>query len=587
MKKKISFDKSHFIPLYLGITGHRDIRNEDRIILKEKIKDFILANQKQCPNSPVIILTPLAEGADRIAAEAAIECNVEFFAVLPMPIEEYKLDFMKPGSIEEFNRLVDMASMIIELPIQDGITLIDIRNNNEKRNEQYYQSGLFIARHCHTLIALWDGTNTGKKGGTSDVVRLKKSGIPGKFEDTSKKLHHQQTGPIYHIVTPRLSNAVPKFPFKVNINFPTHLGTDKAKAEKKDRQMLEHIDAYNKDIIKYESKLKAKINRSANKLTKDDAGIYNQQLLHSIALKHAVTSEMASLFQKRRFLALKVLLSLVVLSFLFLHINAEFFHNPLILLLYPVTMGIGAIWFSIARKKHFENKHEDYRALAEAYRIQFFLIACGKQDNVSDQYLKRHRGELEWVLYTLRTTFLFNLSSIHNPSVADYDYKIKVFNFLKKNWVDHQLEYFNDNTIKHSAASKKWETWASRSFISAIISALLLSIVSLYAEIIYADFKFFEAAMHSILACFTSVFLVLAAALHGYSDKMVFAEQSRNYQQMAQLFELASNKLTHAIETNDILEANDIIVELAQEALIENGDWLLLHRTRPMEIPKG
>ena len=56
---------------------------------------------------------------------------------------------------------------------------------------------------------------------------------------------------------------------------------------------------------------------------------------------------------------------------------------------------------------------------------------------------------------------------------------------------------------------------------------------------------------------------------------------------MAQLFQMASEKLCYAIEAKDEIVANDIILELAQEALLENGDWLLLHRSRPLEIPKG
>ena len=53
------------------------------------------------------------------------------------------------------------------------------------------------------------------------------------------------------------------------------------------------------------------------------------------------------------------------------------------------------------------------------------------------------------------------------------------------------------------------------------------------------------------------------------------------------LFQLAYEKLNQAIEANDKSDANDIISELAQEALLENGDWLLMHWSRPLEIPKG
>ena len=33
--------------------------------------------------------------------------------------------------------------------------------------------------------------------------------------------------------------------------------------------------------------------------------------------------------------------------------------------------------------------------------------------------------------------------------------------------------------------------------------------------------------------------------------------------------------------------ADELLRELGKEALIENGDWVLLHRERPIDIPKG
>jgi hypothetical protein len=38
--------------------------------------------------------------------------------------------------------------------------------------------------------------------------------------------------------------------------------------------------------------------------------------------------------------------------------------------------------------------------------------------------------------------------------------------------------------------------------------------------------------------------------------------------------------------TNDWAAAQRVLAELGREALAEHGDWLLLHRERPMEMPK-
>ena len=86
MMEELQFANSDsLIPLYIGITGHRDIFEKDQTRLKSMIRDFIESKKKKCPHTPVVVLTPLAEGADRLAATAAIESGTDFIAALPMP----------------------------------------------------------------------------------------------------------------------------------------------------------------------------------------------------------------------------------------------------------------------------------------------------------------------------------------------------------------------------------------------------------------------------------------------------------------------------------------------------------------------
>ena len=137
-----------------------------------------------------------------------------------------------------------------------------------------------------------------------------------------------------------------------------------------------------------------------------------QKIPGSIARFQAITDLLATYFQTRRFFALKVLLVLTVIAFMFFQAYAEFWHNrPLLLLLYPLTMGIGALWFLNANRRHYEQKHEDYRALSEAYRVQQYLDYAKIRANVSEYYLQKHKGELEWVIYALRATLLKSTSS--------------------------------------------------------------------------------------------------------------------------------------------------------------------------------
>src|SRR5437016_2401877 len=62
--------------------------------------------------APIIGLSSLAEGADRLVARVALAYGAKLIAPLPMPPDEYRRDFepgLKPTAAEEFDRLKDQA----------------------------------------------------------------------------------------------------------------------------------------------------------------------------------------------------------------------------------------------------------------------------------------------------------------------------------------------------------------------------------------------------------------------------------------------------------------------------------------------
>lgn len=92
------------LPLVLGITGHRDLREEDREALEAFVGGVFTDLRARYPRTPLTLLSPLAEGADRLAARVALESGVRLIVPLPMPRELYERDF--PTSRAEFDRLL-------------------------------------------------------------------------------------------------------------------------------------------------------------------------------------------------------------------------------------------------------------------------------------------------------------------------------------------------------------------------------------------------------------------------------------------------------------------------------------------------
>jgi hypothetical protein len=92
---------------------------------------------------------------------------------------------------------------------------------------------------------------------------------------------------------------------------------------------------------------------------------------------------------------------------------------------------------------------------------------------------------------------------------------------------------------------------------------------------------------HGWLALAITMPAVFGALLHGYTEKQALSEHVKQYDRMSVLFANAKQRLGEALDSESLHEARLLLRELGREALAENGDWVLLHRQRPLEIPQA
>src|SRR5258708_37592906 len=95
--------KPALLPLVIGFTGHREFRTEDIQFIEQKVREVFSGLREKYPSTPLILLTSLAEGADRIAAHIAIEAGIALIAPLPLRPAVYQTDFLTDHSTEELD----------------------------------------------------------------------------------------------------------------------------------------------------------------------------------------------------------------------------------------------------------------------------------------------------------------------------------------------------------------------------------------------------------------------------------------------------------------------------------------------------
>lgn len=161
--------------LSIGVTGHRDLVEDERPALELRVRALFDDLSASYPDLDLQLLTALAEGADRLVAQVAIQLGIPLVAILPMEQAEYEKDFETAESLAEFRSMLSKAQQTITLSMASG-------EGSLGRDSQYAQLGLFISNHCQVLLTLWDGKPFNAVGGTAQVVNYHLTGVMDGFE---------------------------------------------------------------------------------------------------------------------------------------------------------------------------------------------------------------------------------------------------------------------------------------------------------------------------------------------------------------------------------------------------------------------
>ncbi|MDE7452871.1 MAG: hypothetical protein K2N22_00500 [Clostridia bacterium] len=145
-------------PVVVGVTGHRNIVEEDKPAIKAQVIEALKEILALCENRPVVMLNAFAQGADMLCAEAAFELGIEVRAVLPCEKERYinSFDDQKDKS-KLFAYLEKTSEQFVSPDIEKCKERYKKAVNMDDESYEYRQLGIYMAEQSHILIALWDG----------------------------------------------------------------------------------------------------------------------------------------------------------------------------------------------------------------------------------------------------------------------------------------------------------------------------------------------------------------------------------------------------------------------------------------------
>ena len=541
------------IPFTIGVTGHRRIAASCTAKVEAAVLSVLEGVRAKAPDAPLLLLTGLAEGADRLVARLAVErFDAELVAVLPRAADDYRQDFATAESKAEFDRLLGSARLVVTPPVGAG---------HAEPTDGYLWAGNFTALHSHLLIALWDGDEARGDGGTAEIVQAKLKGrYAGWNED--EPLYYDEGGAVAHVTTAREGEPAPAGVGRIDWLFPDAVRIGARGGDHRHATVLSAFNTLN-HLLKHEA--------STGATSASEAPSTVQ------ALK-AATDRLANQFQRRINISVRIMVLATVVAAI-----ASALHGtiaaPLPTIVTTAALAAGFAVWAYSTWRHWQRLHTDFRALAEAGRIQAAWIASGLSLCVADHYHPTQATSVAWIRRAIRTAFLLdNIQTAGSaPSLEDR----KRHAAAGHAWIDEQVAYFLGNRGVIPRYRRQARHFAILGFVCLGIGLLILAGNKLL-DLSHIHQTVLDTAL---LLQVGRIALAITASVHAYQAFMSFGDLQRSFAVSAHLFSLARDEARAAAERDDHPRLIRLIVQLGRAALVENVSWVILRRQRRMKPP--
>ena len=515
--------------LWIGVTGHRTLGDIER--LAEEIELVLARIRAMAPSAPATpvrlgIVSPLAEGADRLVARAVLrDQEAALEAALPLPPDEYAKDFETEASRQEFSSLLDRARLVTIMPPAGT------------REEAYAQVGHYVVDRCDVLVALWDGLPPRGVGGTADTVaHARERGVPLFLVDTNlgpTRGRHEEAG-----------DGLSERDFREFDAFNRARLPPEAVATEV-QCLTEHLLKCGSEVGLDEAVVRPYLAWSVPYLVRADLLAQRHQrqylrlgnLLFGTAFLAVATAAAQSLVPTARWWILVEVLLMVVL---------------LVTVVYGRRRRLHARWIS-------------YRKLAERFRTALFqgVSALGLSRLVSWDRIDIDPSR-DWVRR------LFEEAWITRPSQATVRLALPALRqFLIRAWLEDQLGY-HWRTIRRN---ERRDRRLSRTI-------LLLFGLTLAAALARA-FELAGREMQDVLLLLSTTAPALGTALSGIRAQREYLQNAENSRQMANQLKVLRRRMQVA---PDLISLQAAAYTLGMLMLDENQDWYATMQPHDFEV---
>jgi hypothetical protein len=237
-----------------------------------------------------------------------------------------------------------------------------------------------------------------------------------------------------------------------------------------------------------------------------------------------------------------------------------------------------AVW---AHRRAWHRKYLDYRALAEALRVDFYWEVAGVRKEYDgefahESFLQKQDAELQWIRNAMRAVSL--RLAIH-PG-GDFE---RGFPFVFEEWVGHesspsgQLSYYRARLERLKHTVHRFERVDQVLLLGGLILALTFAVD---VGVGSGASSFLPPHLRSTLLWGLALVPVYAAIVEIYLNEKSDRALIRQYRYMSSLFSFAAGELRVAGSVEHKLQ---ILRSLGHACLAEHAQWILAHRDKRIQ----
>jgi hypothetical protein len=555
----------------IGVTGHRKLGNPEVIqaaakraidcelekLFPEKMRENI-ERVRHAGTTAISyrVLSPLAEGADRVVARAVLDYpGAHLDVVLPLTLEDYLEEFATEESRKEFGEMLGRCRKPVPLRtrrVRDDRH--DPGDQAELRRQAYRQAGQYVVDHCDVLIAVWDGQPARGLGGTAETVRYAQ----------------EQNRPIIRIWGDT---------FEV-LNRDSNYGLDAS--------ALDAIDRFNRQTITAAQRASYVKNLDHDHFAKPKTALgipanvrksVNEHLFPYYAQASIIAKESENRFHRAgRFIYAfsAAAVGCAALGVLFPPLAGAGFGVELVVLI--------VIWLALrrARRKHSHQSWIENRFLAERIRCGVFMAICGVEPRPIEvlPYMGHSQTVNDW------TVRVFDEIWDRLPPLPGCNQEncLTVNPYVRDVWIGEQVKFHEDKKEREGRARKRLATASMIVLPTTIAAAALHLLLLLWHPPAAApeSLHLLHQGLHRGLAFIALLFPAIAASLAGMEAHREHLRLEKRSANMAPQLERLNKQMASATDPERF---ESLLQQVDEIMLRETQDWLMLMRY--VEIKAG